>query len=220
MLNREIYLIVNNLGGKIGEFLVELNFDQPGILAALSNVFADNNANILNIALDSGRTKIHFIVDVTSVEEQDLDELPKRLGMFAFVKRVHYRLVSKRIFVPRWIVHVINNEPSIAVERDFVAKLTDLDKMAADMAKRDAEIIKSALQDGDIEELHEAAYVVQLRGLATVQEDNSTANVVNLKYCRTVYPLFRRYIDVFMSSVSNRGYRLLDEGGCVRLQIA
>jgi predicted amino acid-binding ACT domain protein len=220
MLNRELYLIINNLGGKIGEFLVELNFDQPGILAALSNVFADSNGNILNIALDSGRTKIHFIVDVTMVDEQDLEELPKRLGMFAFVKRVHHRLALRRIFVPRWISHVINNEPALAIERNFVAKLTDMDRMALDMARRDAEIVKSALQDGDLEELHEAAYVVQLRGLATVQDDDSTSNLVNIKYCRTVYPLFRRYIDTFISSVSNRGYRLLDEGGCVRLQIA
>lgn len=220
MLNREIYLIINNLGGKIGEYLVELNFDQPGILAALSNVFADSNANILNIALDSGRTKMHFIVDVTSVDEQDLEELPKRLGMFAFVKKIHYRVSSRRIFVPRWITHVINNEPAVAIERDFVAKLSDLDRIALDMAKRDAEIVKSALQDGDLEELREAAYVVQLRGLATVQEDNSNNNAVNIKYCRTVYPLFRRYIDTFISSISNRGYRLVDEGGCVRLQIA
>ncbi len=220
MLNREIYLIINNLGGKIGEYLIELNFDQPGILAALSNVFADNNANILNIALDSGRTKMHFIVDVTSVDEQDLEELPKRLSMFAFVKKIHRRISSKKIFVPRWITHVINNEPALAIERDFVAKLADLDKIALDMAKRDAEIIKSALQDGDLEELHEAAYVVQLRGLATVQEDGSNDKIVNIKYCRTVYPLFRRYIDTFISSISNRGYRLVDEGGCIRLQIA
>ncbi|CCC81583.1 ACT domain-containing protein [Thermoproteus tenax] len=220
MLNREIYLIVNNLGGRIGEFLIELNYDQPGILAALSNVFADNNANILNIALDSGRTKMHFIVDITSVEEQDLEDLPKKLGMFAFTKRVHYRYVSKRIFVPRWIVHVINNEPALALERDFVAKINDLERLAVDIAKRDAEIIKSALQNGDIDELREAVYIVQLRGLATVQEDASTANVVNVKYCRTIYPMFRRYIETLISSISNRSYRLIDEGACIRLQIA
>ncbi|MGC9130995.1 MAG: ACT domain-containing protein, partial [Pyrobaculum sp.] len=33
MLNREIYLIADGTGSRLGEFLVELNFDQPGILA-------------------------------------------------------------------------------------------------------------------------------------------------------------------------------------------
>ncbi|MFB6490581.1 MAG: ACT domain-containing protein [Thermoproteus sp. AZ2] len=220
MLNREIYLIVNNIGGKIGEFLVELNFDQPGILAALSNVFADSNANILNIAIDSARTKMHFIVDVSGVEEPDLAELPKRLGMFAFVKRVLHRVSAKRIFVPRWLTHVVNNDPALIIEREFLHKVSDLDRLAAEMAKRDAEVVKSAMQNGDLEELREAVYLLQLRGVATVQEDNSTAEQINVKYCRVAHPIFRRYVETFISSITSRKFRLLDEGSCVRLQIA
>ncbi|MBP1450112.1 MAG: ACT domain-containing protein [Thermoproteus sp.] len=220
MLHREIYLIVNNIGGRIGEFLVELNFDQPGILAALSNVFADSNANILNIAIDSARTKMHFIVDVSAVDEPDLRDLLKRLGMFAFVKKVLHRIVEKRIFVPRWLVHVVNNEPAFIIEREFFSKTGELDKLAVEMAKRDVEVVKSAMQNGDLEELHEAVYLIQLRGLGTVQGDDSTDNAINIKYCKIAYPIFRRYVDIFLSSISNRGYRVIDEGGCVRIQIA
>lgn len=220
MLHREIYLIVNNIGGRIGEFLVELNFDQPGILAALSNVFADSNANILNIAIDSARTKMHFIVDVSAVDEPDLRDLSKRLGMFAFVKKVLHRIVEKRIFVPRWLVHVVNNEPAFIIEREFFSKAGELDKLAVEMAKRDVEVVKSAMQNGDLEELHEAVYLIQLRGLGTVQGDDSTDNAINIKYCKIAYPIFRRYVDIFLSSISNRGYRVIDEGSCVRIQIA
>lgn len=220
MLHREIYLIVNNIGGRIGEFLVELNFDQPGILAALSNVFADSNANILNIAIDSARTKMHFIVDVSAVDEPDLRDLSKRLGMFAFVKKVLHRIVEKRIFVPRWLVHVVNNEPAFIIEREFFSKAGELDKLAVEMAKRDVEVVKGAMQNGDLEELHEAVYLIQLRGLGTVQGDDSTDNAINIKYCKIAYPIFRRYVDIFLSSISNRGYRVIEEGSCVRIQIA
>jgi hypothetical protein len=43
MLNREVFLIANGTGIRLGEYLVELNFDQPGILATLSNVFAEHD---------------------------------------------------------------------------------------------------------------------------------------------------------------------------------
>jgi len=59
MLNREVFLIANGTGVRLGEFLVELNFDQPGILATLSNVFAEHDVNIINIAIDDARQ--HYV---------------------------------------------------------------------------------------------------------------------------------------------------------------
>jgi ACT domain. len=87
MLNREVFLIANGTEIRLGEFLVELNFDQPGILATLSNVFAEHDVNIINIAIDAARQHLHFITDLTLKTEEQIREILKQLQMFAFVKK-------------------------------------------------------------------------------------------------------------------------------------
>jgi predicted amino acid-binding ACT domain protein len=117
MLNREVFLIANGTGARLGEFLVELNFDQPGILATLSNVFAEHDVNIINIAIDAARQHLHFITDLTLQTEEQIREILKQLQMFAFVRKVKHRISTVPIFVPRLIVHVINGKPALALEK-------------------------------------------------------------------------------------------------------
>ncbi len=216
MLTREVFLIANGTGARLGEFLVELNFDQPGILATLSNVFAEHDVNIINIAIDAARQHLHFITDLTSQTEEQIRDILKQLQMFAFVKKVKHRISTVPIFVPRLIVHVINGKPALALEKDLVIHLQDPAKLAEEMAKRDAKTLKEITTSLDVLTLEEALYIIQLRGLATVEtalkEGRLTARLCNL-----VQPLIRTYLDAFFKELGVQA-KIVDEGVCLRVE--
>jgi predicted amino acid-binding ACT domain protein len=216
MLNREVFLIANGTGARLGEFLVELNFDQPGILATLSNVFAEHDVNIINIAIDAARQHLHFITDLTLQTEEQIREILKQLQMFAFVKKVKHRISAASIFVPRLIVHVINGKPALVLEKDLVAHLQDPAKLAEEMAKRDVKTLKEITTSLDVVTLDEALYIIQLRGLATVEtalkEGRLTARLCNL-----VQPLIRTYLDAFFKEFGVQA-KTVDEGACLRVE--
>lgn len=188
MLNREVFLIANGTGVRLGEFLVELNFDQPGILATLSNVFAEHDVNIINIAIDTTRQHLHFIADLTLQTEEQIQEILKQLQMFAFVKKVKHRISVASIFVPRLITHVINGKPALALEKDLVVHLQDPAKLAEEMAKRDVKTLKEVATTLDVVTLEEALYIIQLRGLATL-ETTLKEGRLEARLCSLVQPL-------------------------------
>jgi predicted amino acid-binding ACT domain protein len=216
MLNREVFLIANGAGARLGEFLVELNFDQPGILATLSNIFAEHDVNIINIAIDAARQHLHFITDLTLQTEEQIRDILKQLQMFAFVKKVKHRISTVPIFIPRLIVHVINGKPALALEKDLVVHLQDPAKLAEEMAKRDAKTLKEITTSLDVVTLEEALYIIQLRGLATVEtalkEGRLTARLCNL-----VQPLIRTYLDAFFKELGVQA-KVVDEGVCLRVE--
>jgi len=216
MLNREVFLIANGTGARLGEFLVELNFDQPGILATLSNVFAEHDVNIINIAIDAARQHLHFITDLTLQTEEQIRDILKQLQMFAFVKKVKHRISTVHIFVPRLIVHVINGKPALALEKDLVVHLQDPAKLAEEMAKRDVKTLKEITTSLDVVTLEEVLYIIQLRGLATVEtalkEGRLTARLCNL-----MQPLIRTYLDAFFKEFGVQA-KIVDEGACLRVE--
>jgi predicted amino acid-binding ACT domain protein len=216
MLNREVFLIANGTGARLGEFLVELNFDQPGILATLSNIFAEHDVNIINIAIDAARQHLHFITDLTFQTEEQIRDILKQLQMFAFVRKVKHRISTVPVFVPRLIVHVINGKPALALEKDLVVHLQDPAKLAEEMAKRDAKTLKGITTSLDVVMLEEALYIIQLRGLATVEtalkEGRLTARLCNL-----VQPLIRAYLDAFFKELGVQA-KIVDEGVCLRVE--
>lgn len=218
MLNREIYLIANGTGTRLGEFLVELNFDQPGILATLSNIFAEHDVNIINIAIDSERQKLHFIVDLTVTSEEQVGEIVKQLQMFAFVKKVKYRVSNASIFVPRWVVHVINGKASVSVERDLIPYLQEPAKLAEELAKRDAKTVKDLVPAVDPVALEEAMYIAQLRGLFQVESTEIKGGRLSARICNLAHPLARRYVEVFTRELGVQA-KLNDEGVCISLEI-
>lgn len=218
MLNREIYLIADGSGGRLGEFLVELNFDQPGILATLSNIFAEHDVNIVNIAIDGPRRHLHFITDLTVVSEEQLQEIVKQLQMFAFVKKVRHRISAAQIFVPRWIIHVINGKPAIAVEKELAAFLQDPQRLAEEMAKRDAKAVKELVASINAVVLEEALYLVQLRGFASVESTAVANGKLTARLCNLAQPLARRYLETFLKELGLQA-KIVDEGGvCLRLE--
>jgi len=216
MLNREIYLIAGQ-GNKLGEFLVELNFDQPGILSALSNIFAEHDVNIVNIAVDGPRRNLHFIVDLSTATEEQIGEILKQLEMFAFVKRAKYRVSNAQIFVPRWITHVINGSPAVALEKEFVPYFHDVSRLAEEIAKRDAKTVRELAPSIDAVTLEEALYIVQLRGLAAVKETTVAGGRLTATLCNLAQTVARRYTDALLKELGIQ-YRIVDEGACIRIE--
>ncbi|MGC8993923.1 MAG: ACT domain-containing protein [Pyrobaculum sp.] len=217
MLNREIYLIADGTGSRLGEFLVELNFDQPGILATLSNIFAEHDVNIINIAIDAGRQNLHFIVDLTLVSDDQIKNIVKSLQMFAFVKKVRYRVSTTSIFVPRWIIHVINGKSSISIERDLIPLLQEPAKLAEELARRDAKTVKELAASVDPLVLDEAIYIAQLRGLYTVENTEVREGRLSARLCNLAQPMARRYVEVFVKELGAQA-KLSDEGICLTLE--
>ena len=217
MLNREVFLIANGTGAKLGEFLVELNFDQPGILATLSNIFAEHEVNIVNIAIDGARQNLHFIVDLSLSSEDQLEDILKQLRMFAFVKRVRYRVSVAPIFVPRWVTHVINGRPVISLEKEFVSFLQDPAKLAEEMAKRDAKTVKELAAAVNVVTLEEALYITQLRGLAVVENTSVKEGRLTARLCNLAYPLARRYLDAFLRELGTQA-KIIEEGVCLSVE--
>ncbi|ABL88192.1 amino acid-binding ACT domain protein [Pyrobaculum islandicum DSM 4184] len=196
---------------------MELNFDQPGILATLSNIFAEHDVNIINIAIDGLRQHLHFITDLTMISEDQLQEILKQLQMFAFVKRVKHRVATAPVFVPRWITHVINGKPSLAVEKELVGYLGDLVKLAEEIARRDAKTVKELVSVINAVVLEEALYIAQLRGLAVVESSAIKDGRLVARVCNLAQPLARRYFETFFKELGVQA-KVIDEGTCLRLE--
>lgn len=217
MLNREIFLIANSGEAKLGEFLIELNFDQPGILATLSNIFAEYDVNIINIAIDGNRQFLHFIVDLTLVNEEQIKEITKQLGMFAFVKRVKHRVPNTSVFVPRLLRHVVNGKPAISIEKDLIAYITNPDRLAEELAKNDAKVVKELTHVIDVVTVEEVLYISQLRGLLSVENTAINNGKLTARLCNPAQPLARKYLEVFIAELGIQG-KIETEGSCLLLK--
>ncbi|MEZ0318916.1 MAG: ACT domain-containing protein [Pyrobaculum sp.] len=217
MLNREIFLMASAQGNRLAEFLVELNFDQPGILATLSNIFAEHDVNIIKIAIDAPRQHLHFIVDITTASEEQLGEIVKQLGMFAFVRKVKYRVSNVPIFVPRWIIHVINGSPSVSFEKEMIG-LQDFVKIAEELGKRDAKTVKGLVSAVDLLIVEEAIYLAQLRGIAIVESASIREGRLVARLCNLAHPLARRYLEALLGGLGLQ-FKAVEEGNCLRLEV-
>ncbi len=107
----------------LGEFLIKFTADRPGILAALSNVFADHGINILNISVNRTQLLLHFVVDLTNMDTS-LNDLEKELKKFSFVEWVRYRIVEREAFmVPSMIMPTFRDRQVLVVELEKVKDL-------------------------------------------------------------------------------------------------
>ena len=218
---RELSLAVDNRGGTIGEFVVELEYDRPGILAALSNVFADNDINIINITMHAvDRQKIHFLVDVSGLGEDDLRNVARTIRMFAFVRDVDYRTSTGRIVVPGMVGHVFLGRNVVVVDRDLLGKLGPPGEVAAEMARNDAAAVKRIVNGPlGLREVAEALNMVQLRGIGTVRESRIGEDTANILVCGDP-AMARRYVQTLLAELApSLSPELVDEGMCVRVLI-
>jgi len=216
IVEREIFLAFEN-PGKIGEFIIELTEDRPGILAVISNIFADNGINILNLVVDSKRTVLHFVVDLTGVlvesskVVQELKELP-------FVRSVSCRESTAPLFMPKHVIHVFNGEPAATLELDLLSKTVSND-FFRQVGRQDAEIIRQYVRKPyTIEVLSEILSAVQLRGIAIKREELVKERKLNLLFCSKNLGAASEYLSGLLEGLEVDARRVV-EGGCIRLII-
>jgi predicted amino acid-binding ACT domain protein len=163
-LYRDLALSFEGRDKVLGEFLVKFTADRPGILAALSNVFADHGINILNISVNRTQLLLHFIVDLTN-SDSSLNDLEKELRKFSFVEWVRYRVVEREAFmVPSMIMPTFKDNQVLILElertKDLLAN-TDFRRVIRDLGSNDS----SALRNSNLSEL---VRIGQFRGLGRI----------------------------------------------------
>ncbi|WP_054844348.1 ACT domain-containing protein [Vulcanisaeta souniana] len=122
-LYRDLALAFEGKDRVLGEFLIKFITDRPGILAALSNVFADHGINILNMSVNRTQLLLHFIVDLSGADVS-LNDLEKELKKFSFVEWVRYRIVEREMFmVPSMILPTFRDKQVLIIELDRVKGL-------------------------------------------------------------------------------------------------
>ena len=148
----------------LGEFLIKFTADRPGILAALSNVFADHGINILNISVNRTQLLLHFVVDLTNTDTS-LNDLEKELKRFSFVEWVKYRIVEKEAFmIPSMIMPTFRDKQVMVMEIERTKDLLtnpEFRKIIRDLGAYDASLLRN-------NNLSELIKIGQFRGLGKI----------------------------------------------------
>ncbi len=214
--HREIAPIYSFRDGKIGEYVIRLNEDRPGILAALANIFADHGVNILHSIVDRDNLTIHFIVDFSGTDI-DSEELSKIFKNFSFVKEVHHRLIDHKILIPITIP-TFKGSIVIPICRDLILNVNDehvkvLIEIFKILGKRDGELIRDLAEVAPkaINDLSEFLKVIQSRGLGIPKYSKLNNNNVEVEVCdfhgkiltRNYVDIVKTYLKSYISSILN-----------------
>ncbi|WP_148224663.1 ACT domain-containing protein [Vulcanisaeta moutnovskia] len=205
----------------LGEFLVKFTADKPGILAALSNVFADHGINILNISVNRTQLLLHFVLDLTNMDTS-LNDLEKELKKFSFVEWVRYRIVEKEAFmVPSMILPTFRDNQVLAIELDKIKNLLpspEFRRIIRDLGIYDASLLRNS-------NLGELIKIGQFRGLGKITLTERDG-VITIRSCselsgkHVIEELMVEYYTGFLSQIlksnveaTNRSY----EDDCVSI---
>jgi len=162
-------------GKTLCEVRITLTTDRPGILAAISNIFADNGINILWVHVNSLRKTMYFIVDLTQCPA-NIESVLEKIKNLSFVGDISYRIIRGPLLIPSYIRPTFRDKPVVVLDKELLQKVApsevkSLVKIACIMGILDAKYIKDSLQgDVMIEDLPELLNVVQLRGLCKVMK--------------------------------------------------
>jgi predicted amino acid-binding ACT domain protein len=163
-LYRELSLAFEGKDKVLGEFLIKFTADRPGILAALSNVFADHGINILNISVNRNQLLLHFIVDMTNIDIS-LNDLEGELKKFSFVEWVRYRIVEKEAFmIPSMIMPTFRDKQVMIIELEKIKNLLnnpEFRELIRELGMYDASNLRN-------ENLSELIRIGQFRGLGRI----------------------------------------------------
>ncbi|WP_069807314.1 ACT domain-containing protein [Vulcanisaeta thermophila] len=174
-LYRDLALTFEGRDKVLGEFLIKFTSDRPGILAALSNVFADHGINILNISVNRAQLLLHFVVDLTNMDTS-LNDLEKEFRKFSFVEWIRYRVVDKEaVMVPSLIMPTFRDKQVLIVELERLTDLVNNDVFRGiirELGERDASTLRN-------NNLSEVVRMGQFRGLGriTLMERDGTVSI-------------------------------------------
>lgn len=178
-------------GRTIIEFIIMLSVDRPGILAAISDVFAENGVNILNVSFNRMQRMIHVICDFTNATGS-VSDVEGMLRKFSFVSDVLEKILDRDEYVLATLsIPTFNNSYIVAIDHDILEKTTEggLPEALRMVGERDGELAMSMY--GSFKPI--SLGMLQLRGLGRVQVRVSQGNVI-VRVCRE--NLTKAYIDM------------------------
>lgn len=214
IVQREIFLAFKN-PGKMSEFIIELTEDRPGILAVISNIFADNGINIVNLVVDFKRAILHFVVDLTGVAVE-ADKVVQELKELPFVKSVECREATTPLFIPKHVLSVFNGKPATVLELDLLMKFAK-GEIFREVGRHDAEVIKQYVRRPyTVEALSEVLSAVQLRGIAVKEEETAEGRRLNALFCSKFLGATSEYLAGLLNGLEIDAKRVV-EGSCIRL---
>ncbi|MGC8596775.1 MAG: hypothetical protein ACP5NY_02535 [Thermocladium sp.] len=163
IFNRELSLVYDASGRSLTEFLIQINDDKPGILAALSNAYADHGINIINISYNRNQKMIHIIADI-SESDIGMGDLENLLRKFSFVANVVEKpLENDSHLVPSLSLPTFWGRRMVAIDMDLLIRISEgASALLFEMGKRD----RLRLGPGFSPQLLK---LVQLRGLARIE---------------------------------------------------
>ncbi len=163
------------------EVSIRLAEDRPGILAIISNIFADNGINILWVHVNSLRRTMYFIVDLTQCPTS-IEDVLEKIRSLSFISEVSYKTIRGPLLIPSYMRPTFRDKPVVVFDKELLQKIAptevkSLAKIASLMGMLDARYIRYMLSDDVmIEDLLELLNVVQLRGLCKVAESKLVNN--------------------------------------------
>ncbi|KUO91772.1 MAG: hypothetical protein RXO22_04990 [Thermocladium sp.] len=163
IFNRELSLVYDASGRSLTEFLIQINDDKPGILAALSNAYADHGINIINISYNRNQKMIHIIADI-SESDIGMGDLENLLRKFSFVANVVEKpLENDSHLVPSLSLPTFWGKRIVAID---MALLTHISEVISGVLFEMGKLDKLRLGPSFSPQLLK---LVQLRGLARVE---------------------------------------------------
>ncbi len=221
VLYRDLAMAFEGKDKVLGEFLIKFTADRPGILAALSNVFADHGINILNISVNRTQLLLHFVVDLTGIDTS-LNDLEKELKKFSFVEWVRYRIVEREAFmVPSMIMPTFRDRQVLVLEleraKDLLAN-PEFRRIVRELGSYDASLIRNS-------NLSELIKMGQFRGLGRIVliEKDGTITIRScgeLNNKQVIEELMIEYYVGFLSQILRSNVEVIGrnyEGDCVSI---
>jgi len=222
LLYRDLALIFEGKGKVIGEFLIKFSEDRPGILAALSNVFADHGINILNISVNRSQLLLHFVVDMTEMDVT-LNDLEKEFQRFSFVQWIRYRVIDgATLMMPSMIMPTFRDRQVFIIDLDELIRAgmsSDVRRLIKEVGASDAELFRDV-------ELSELVRIGQFRGLGKVSLSGNDELVIEScsvdsnpeDYAEIIYDYYASLLGKVHGSKVEI-IKVTHEGGCVSVSL-
>ncbi len=194
IVNNELFLAyTSSVPFTLCEVCVLTSEDRPGLLAAISNVFADNGINILNVSVNALERSFYFVIDLTRCMT-NIEDVIDKIRSFSFVKEVFYRYMrASPVVLPRFIRPTFRGRSVVILDKELLQdlakdELSSLMKVAYFMGRFDARFVKNyfSIQDPIVEDLLELSKTLQLRGLCKIDGmkiEESNIVVIELSDC-------------------------------------
>ncbi|GGP22557.1 hypothetical protein GCM10007981_19100 [Thermocladium modestius] len=213
IFNRELSLVYDASGRSLAEFLIQINEDRPGILAAIGNAYADHGVNIINISYNRNQKMIHIIADMSG-SDMGMGELEELLKKFSFVSGVVEKpLESNAHLIPSLSLPTFWGRRVVVIDMDMLVSIgAPIFKIVQEMGRLD----RSRLSDISPQMLR----LVQLRGLARI-DLVVVGSTVRAKLCNEDgLDLAMNYLEGLLGEIPYRVYKSKESEACVELEIS